>query len=99
MAGIVAGRCFGETHDESFLITNVDHQCRNSLFAQGFECLETTFATHQQIMLLSPSGLFRWRNGYRFLETDGLNVADDLLENTAVALAWIEDLNLSTGII
>src|SRR5450759_2145102 len=38
-----------------------------------------------------------WGDGNRFLEADRFDVADDLLENSAVPFAWIEDLDFFHG--
>ena len=71
----------------------VDDHGRNGRLAQGLEGLESAFTADQQEFFLAIGVLAR-RDGDRLLQADVFDVANDVIEDPAVALTRVEDLDL-----
>lgn len=83
-ATLATGDVLGQAHDEGIFIVDINHQRRNGGFAQRTKSVEAAFTADQQIAFRPIlSGARGDRNG--FLDTDGLDVPDDVLENPFVA--------------
>ena len=88
-AVFAAGNVLGQAHDEGVLVVHRDDQRRNFLLAERPEGLEPAFTADQQEALAVLQTVAR-RDRDRLLQADALDVADDLLEHPAIAVARVE---------
>ena len=80
-----------QAHDEGRFVVDVHHHRGDFLVAERLEGLETPLTADEQVMLaIIPRAR---RHDDRLFQADALDVADDLFEHAAVALAWIENLD------
>ena len=90
---LAAGDVFSQAHDETVFVADIDDHGRDGGLAQGLEGLEPTFTADQQEFLPAIAVLAR-RDRDRLLQANVLDVADDVIEDSAVAVARIEDFYL-----
>ena len=90
---LAAGDVFSQAHDETVFVADIDDHGRDGGLAQGLEGLEPTFTADQQEFLPAIAVLAR-RDRDRLLQANVLDVSDDVIEDSTIAVARIEDFDL-----
>ena len=90
------GNVFRQRHVEGILVTHVDHQRWDVVFAKQAEGVQSPFAANQQIGGRAIGALARGHcDG--LLETDGADVFHDLFEDLHVAVSRVQNLDAVYG--
>jgi hypothetical protein len=69
-----------------------NHHGRNFSFAKRSECFHASLATNQQVVIFTVR-TWTIRDRDWFLETNLLNVSNDVIKDALIALTWIQYFN------